>query len=118
MSGIEHKSLTDPDERVDYGAEGEAGKVSIGMTGFGVGNESVVWLSNLRPGWSWVKNIKPRVPFETCPLHHREYVIAGHIRYALPDGSAVDGVAGDHLVIEPGHLAEVVGDEDCVLLDW
>jgi hypothetical protein len=58
------------------------------------------------------------VPFSSCPLHHREYVVSGRIRYAMDDGSAVEAGAGDHLLIEPGHLAEVVGDEACVLLDW
>jgi hypothetical protein len=36
----------------------------------------------------------------------------------MADGSAVEATAGDHLLIDPGHLAEVIGDEDCVLLDW
>jgi hypothetical protein len=44
-------------------------------------NESTVWLSTLKPGWSWQRNIRPNVPFESCPLHHREYVIAGRVRY-------------------------------------
>lgn len=36
----------------------------------------------------------------------------------MADGTAVDATAGDHMLIDPGHLAEVIGDEDCVLLDW
>jgi hypothetical protein len=51
-------------------------------------------------------------------LHHREYVIAGRIRYSLPDGTSVEAGPGDHLLIDPGHLAEVIGDEECILLDW
>ena len=118
MARIERRSLSQPDERADYGAQGSAAKITIGMAGVGIGSESTVWLSTLGPGWSWLRNIKPNVLFESCPLHHREYVISGHIRYTLDDGSAVDAGPGDHLVIEPGHLAEVVGDEVCVLLDW
>jgi len=30
----------------------------------------------------------------------------------------VEAATGDHLLVDPGHLAEVVGDETCVLLDW
>ena len=118
MAGIERSSLHHPDGETDYGEQGSSAKVTVGMAGFGLGNESTVWLSKLRPGWSWQRNIKPTVPFENCPLHHREYVIAGRIRYDMEDGTVVEAVAGDHLMINPGHLATVVGDETCVLLDW
>jgi hypothetical protein len=118
MAGIECRSFDKPDQSADYGEHGKTARVTLGMAGFGIGSESTVWRSTLRPGWSWMGNIKPNVPFENCPLHHREYVISGRIRYAMPDGTAVEGGAGDHLLIDPGHLAEVIGDEDCVLLDW
>jgi hypothetical protein len=116
--GIERKNVDEPDEAVDYGEQGRSAKVFLGWDGFGIGNESAIWLSTLEPGWSWQRNIKPNVPFETCPLHHREYVISGRIRYAMSDGSSVEARAGDHLLIDPGHQAEVIGDEACVLLDW
>jgi hypothetical protein len=118
MAGIERKSLSEPDDEVDYGANGKAAKVTLGVAGYGLGSESTVWLSRLEPGWSWLRNIKPTVPFDNCPLHHREYVISGRIRYAMADGTVVEATVGDHLLIDPGHLAEVVGTETCVLLDW
>jgi hypothetical protein len=118
MMGIEQKNLAQPDETVSYGEQGSSAKVTLGFAGFGLGSESTVWLSTLRPGWSWLRNIKPGVPFESCPLHHREYVVAGRIRYIMNDGSAVEASAGDHLLINPGHLAEVIGAEDCIVLDW
>jgi hypothetical protein len=118
MGGIERKSVSQPDEGADYGAQGRSAKVTLGMTGFGLGSESTVWLSTLKPGWSWLRNIKPTVPFERCPLHHREYVISGRIRYVMDDGTSVEAGPGDHLLIDPGHLAEVIGHETCVLLDW
>lgn len=118
MSGIESKNVSQPDEVVDYDEQGRSAKVTLGFAGFGVGSESTVWLSTLEPGWSWQRNIKPSVPFESCPLHHREYVIAGRIRYVTDDGAAVEAGPGEHLLIDPGHQAEVVGDETCVVLDW
>jgi hypothetical protein len=36
----------------------------------------------------------------------------------MTNGTSVEGRAGDFLVIEPGHAGEVVGDEECVLIDW
>jgi hypothetical protein len=118
MAGIEQKSVNEPDETIDWGEQGTSVQVTLGFAGYGVGNESTVWLSTLEPGWSWQRNIKPNVPFESCPLHHREYVISGRIRYALDDGTSVEARAGDHLLIDPGHQAEVLGDDTCVLLDW
>jgi hypothetical protein len=118
MAGIEQKSISAPDETIDWGEQGTSVQVIVGVAGYGLGNESTVWLSTLNPGWSWQRNIKPNVPFESCPLHHREYVISGRIRYALDDGASVEASAGDHLLIDPGHQAEVLGDEPCVVLDW
>ena len=104
------KSLDQPEGTESYGAEGQAEAVQIG--------DSTVWRSRLKPGWSWERNAKPRTGVDYCPAFHREYVVAGRIRYRLQDGSVVDAGPGDHLVIEPGHAAEVLGDEECVLLDW
>jgi hypothetical protein len=118
MARIESKSTDRPDEAIDYGDQGRSAKVTVGIPGFGIGSESTVWLSTLLPGWSWQRNIKPNVPFESCPLHHREFVISGRIRYVTDDGVAVEATAGDHLLIDPGHQAEVLGDEACVVLDW
>lgn len=118
MTGIESKNVAQPDEVADYGEQGRSAKVTVGVAGYGLGSESTVWLSTLEPGWSWQRNIQPNVPFERCPLHHREYVIAGRIRYVMADGSTVEASAGDHLLIDPGHVAEVIGDETCVVLDW
>jgi hypothetical protein len=118
MAGIESRNLGQPDEVADYGEHGSSAKVTLGIAGFGLGSESTVWLSRLRLGWSWQRNIKPNVPFEVCPLHHREYVISGRIRYTMDDGTVVEAGPGDHLLIDPGHLAEVIGDEECVVLDW
>jgi len=118
MAGIGRKSMSEPDDSIDYGEQGKSAKVTVGFEGYGLGDVSTIWLSTLNPGWSWERNIRPNVPFKSCPLHHREYVISGRIRYVLDDGTTVEAGAGDHLLIDPGHAAEVVGDETCLLLDW
>lgn len=104
------KSLDRPEATEEYDGDGIAEAVQIGP--------SVVWRSRLKPGWSWEKNAKPRVGADFCPAWHREYVVSGRVLYRLEDGSAVEGKPGDYLVIEPGHAAEVLGDEECVLIDW
>jgi hypothetical protein len=118
MAGIEQKNFDEADEVAEYGDQGKAERITLGMAGYGLGSESTVWRSTLLPGWSWQRNIQPNVPFERCPLHHREFVVSGRIRYEMADGTAVEAGPGDHLLIEPGHQATVLGEEACVLLDW
>jgi hypothetical protein len=118
MAGIESKNIGQADQIIDWGGQGGSARVTLGFAGYGIGNESTIWISTLRPGWSWMRNIQPEVPFERCPLHHREYVISGHIRYVAEDGTVTEAGPGDHLMIDPGHVAEVVGDEPCELIDW
>ena len=108
--GVYVKSLDVPEATEEYDGDGVAEAVQIG--------DSIVWRSRLKPGWSWAKNAEPRMGVPFCPAFHREYVVSGRIIYRMEDGSAVEAKAGDYLVIEPGHAAEVIGDEECVLLDW
>lgn len=107
---VYRKSLDEPDGTEEYGDDGEAEAVQIG--------ETVVWRSRLKPGWSWIKNAKPKNGMDFCPAYHNEYVVSGQIVYRMPDGTAVEGRPGDFLIIEPGHAGEVVGEELCVLIDW
>lgn len=108
--GVYRKSLDDPEATEEYDGDGEAEAVQIG--------DSVVWRSRLKPGWSWEKNAKPRTGMDYCPGSHHEYVIAGSIVYHMKDGTSVACRAGDFAIIEPGHAGEVVGTQECVLIDW
>ena len=85
MAEIERKNFDQPDEIEDYGEQGNSHRVTLGIA-----DDSTVWRSTLLPGWSWVRNIKPNVPFDRCPLHHREYVQSGRIRYVMADGDVVE----------------------------
>ena len=107
---VYRKSLDEPDGVEEYGDDGEAQGVQIGG--------QVVWRSRLKPGWSWLKNAKPRTGVDFCPAQHSEYVVQGRIVYRMQDGTTVEGKQGDFLIIEPGHQGEVVGDEECILVDW
>lgn len=111
MPPIELKRFDEPDEVEDLGDKGRSEVVTIG----GV----TVVRSILEPGWSWLEHIQPMTGgLDSCPLHHHEYVIAGRIRYDLVEGGSVEAGPGTYLDIEPGHLAYVVGDEPCIVLDW
>lgn len=112
MASVEVKHFDQPDDVWEFGDAGRSDIIRVG----GV----MVVRSILEPGWSWLRDIKPTVEgLENCPLHHREYVAAGRIRYEMVEtGEVVEAGAGSFLDIQPGHLASVVGDETCVLVDF
>jgi quercetin dioxygenase-like cupin family protein len=108
---IKSKRFEEPDEAMKFGDKGRSEVVTL--------DDVMVVRSTLEPGWSWAEHIQPMTDgLESCPLHHREYVVAGRIRYDTVDGGSVEAGPGTYLDIEPGHLASVVGDETCVVIDW
>jgi quercetin dioxygenase-like cupin family protein len=110
MMAIIVKNLDEPDESYDFGT---AGRYDITYAG-----DSYAARSVMHPGWSWDEHVKPFAEgAESCPMTHHEYVISGRIRYLTDEGQEVEAGAGDHLLIEPGHRAWVVGDEPCVTID-
>jgi hypothetical protein len=112
MSGVQVRHFDQPDDAWEFGAAGRSDIVTV--------HDVMVVRSTLEPGWSWLRDIKPQVEgLESCPLHHHEYVVAGRIRYEMADGGdVVEAGADSYLDIPPGHLASVVGDEACVLVDF
>lgn len=107
MAGVERKGFGNPDRAIEL----KRGRISV----LDVDGEQLI-RSDLRPGWSWDDENGADAP--SCPMSHREYVVAGRIRYRMDDGSDTTGEPGDVLLIPAGHRAEVVGDEECVLIDW
>jgi hypothetical protein len=112
MAGVQVKRFDEPDDTWDFGGRGRSEIVTLG--------EVMVVRSILEPGWSWVADVQPGSGgLENCPLHHREYVVSGRVRYEVPEtGEVVEAGAGSYLDIGPGHLASVVGDEPAVLVDF
>ena len=112
MSAIDVRRFDQPDDTWEFGERGRSEIVTV--------NDVMVVRSILEPGWSWLADIKPQVKgLDSCPLHHREYVVSGRIRYEMADtGEAIEADAGSYLDIQPGHLASVVGDEPAVLIDF
>ncbi|HEX7172612.1 MAG TPA: cupin [Candidatus Limnocylindria bacterium] len=112
MAGVDVRRFDEPDDTWVFGDRGRSEIVTV--------NDVMVVRSILEPGWSWLADIKPEVEgLESCPLHHREYVVSGRIRYEMAEtGEAVEAAAGAYLDIQPGHLASVVGNEAAVLVDF
>jgi hypothetical protein len=102
MAGVEKRSFDSPDEsRTPDKTRADVVKMS-GTTAARL---------TLEPGWSWAGCIKPVVGGDSCQLSHLGVVQSGRMRITHDDGTELELGPGDTYVIEPGHHAEVVGDE-------
>ena len=107
---MEKKSINSPDEIRTF----DKGKVEL--TTFT--NGTTIGRITLEPGWSWEKCVKPIVKTTSCEAPHTQYIISGHIKVVMDDGSEEQFGPGDTAVIPSGHNAWVVGDEPVVAIDF
>jgi hypothetical protein len=68
-------------------------------------------------GFHWDTHMKPLVGTDLCQHAHVGFIAQGHVRIRYPDGCVLDFQAPQAVVIEPGHLGWVEGDQDAVLLE-
>ena len=109
MGKIETKSLDKPDETRPF-PNGAAEMVTIGST--------MIGRSRMKPGWRWSNDIKPIAGTDQCMILHKVYCISGSLMVHAEDGTELQIGAGEGYVIQPGHDAWVVGDEDYVAVDF
>jgi ethanolamine utilization protein EutQ (cupin superfamily) len=110
MAQIEIKKFDSPDEVRPFESHGQAEMVNVGGQMVGRGT--------FEPGWKWSNDVKPIAGTESCEVSHLGYVVSGRMRVHMDDGSDAEVGAGDVIAIPPGHDAEVVGDESCVMYDF
>ena len=70
------------------------------------------------PGFRWSTHMKPVSGTEYCMHAHVGFLARGHIQGEYPDGCKFEFVAPEVVVLEPGHDAWVVGDEEAVLIQF
>lgn len=92
---------------------------------FGHGHVDIVQVADsalqhavFEPGWKWSADVGPIAGTDSCQVHHVGYVVSGRMHVVMDDGSSGDAGPGDAIDIPPGHDAWVVGNDECVLLDW
>jgi hypothetical protein len=102
MAGVEKRNFDSPDET----RSPDKTQVDVVHVGGTAGARM-----RLEPGWSWAECIKPIVGTDSCQLRHVGVVRSGRMRVIHDDGTELELGRGDMYVIEPGHNAEVVGDE-------
>ena len=105
MAGVEKRDFDSPDET----RTPDKTKVDIVHLG-----GTTAARMTMEPGWTWSGCIKPVVGTDSCELKHVGVAQSGRLRITHDDGSVVEIGPGNAYVIEPGHDAEVVGDEPFV----
>ena len=110
MSTIESKSFDSPDEVRAFHAHGEAHVLQM--------DGRTVIKSTFEPGWRWTEDVKPIAGTDTCQTRHFGYMESGRMKVVMDDGTEIECGPGDLVHIEPGHDAEVLGDEPCVFVDF
>jgi hypothetical protein len=66
----------------------------------------------MQPGWRWSDCIKPIVGGDSCQARHVGVAVSGRLHVKADNGAEVEIGAGDGYVIDPGHDAWVVGDDE------
>jgi hypothetical protein len=110
MAAVELKDFDSPDEVRPFEGKGKADVVNVGGR--------VVGRGTFEPGWRWSDNVKPIAKTDSCEVSHLGYCVSGRMRVQMDDGSEGEIGPGQVVAIPPGHDAEVVGDEPCVLIDF
>jgi hypothetical protein len=107
---MEVKNFDSPDETRPFEGKGKADVVMMGGKAIGRGT--------FEPGWRWSENVKPIAGTDSCQTSHLGYVMSGRMRVMMDDGTDHEVGPGDVVAIPPGHDAETVGNEACVVLDF
>jgi uncharacterized cupin superfamily protein len=107
---VEAKSFDSPDETRPFEGKGQVEVVSV--AGHPVGR------GTFEPGWRWSNNVKPIAGTDSCQVSHLGYVLSGRMKIQMDDGSEVEVAEGQAVAIPPGHDAEVMGDQACVMIDF
>lgn len=71
-----------------------------------------------QPGWKWSECVKPTAGTESCEVAHLGYMLSGEMVVKMDDGDEPHLKAGEAVSIPPGHDAWIVGDDECVFIDF
>ena len=110
MATAESKNFSSPDETREFRGKGRAQFLTV--------NGRPVSKGTFEPGWKWSVNLKPIAQTDSCQVEHLGYVLSGRMRVVMDDGTQFEVGPDDLFSVPPGHDAEVVGDEACVLVDF
>lgn len=81
-------------------------------------NGQMVGRATFKPGWRWSECVKPLIGTELCEVEHLVYMVSGDMHLEYRDGTTQDLTSGDVAHMPAGHDAWIVGDDDCVVIDF
>ena len=111
MAGLRRMSLDAPEEvRAFEGGTGQLELVNL--------DAGPVGRATFKPGWRWSEHVKPIAGTSSCQAAHTCYFVSGRMAVVMDDGEQLEYGPGDFAIMPPGHDAWIVGDEDCVVIDW
>lgn len=105
MAGAEKRDFDSPDERRT------PDKTRVDVVHLG---DTTAARLTMEPGWRWSECVKPVAGTDSCRHRHFGIVQSGRMRIHHDDGTVLEIGPGEAYVIEPGHDAEIVGDEQFV----
>jgi quercetin dioxygenase-like cupin family protein len=111
MAGLIRMSLDAPEEVRPF--VGDSGQLELVNLAAGP-----VGRATFKPGWRWSEHVKPIAGTDSCQAAHTGYFVSGRMKVVMDDGEEVEYGPGDFAIMPPGHDAWIVGDEDCVVIDW
>ncbi|HEY1976472.1 MAG TPA: cupin domain-containing protein [Candidatus Baltobacteraceae bacterium] len=106
---LEKKSFDHADETRTFD-KGTVDVVTVGGTPIG--------LAHFQPGWKWSECVKPIAQTDSCQAEHLCYFISGWMKVVTDDGVEMEYGPADVMYLAPGHDAWIVGDEECVVVDF
>jgi len=109
MQTVEHESFGSPSEIREF-PNGHAEILNVG--------EATIGRLVLEPGWRWSTSVMPIAKTKSCEAPHYQYHVYGILKIKMDDGTEKTLNPGEAYVIQPGHDAWVVGDENVVVVDW
>ena len=104
------QNIEAPHERRPFQDHGHMDVVTLGDFTIGRGV--------FEPGWRWSNDVKPIAGTDSCQVSHLGYCVSGRMRVTMDDGAEGEVGPGHVVAIPPGHDAEVIGDEPCILIDF
>jgi class 3 adenylate cyclase len=109
MATLQVKNLDHPDEVRPIG-RGHVDLVDL--------EEVTIGRAVCLPGWRWSEDVGPIAAVESCPAHHRGYVIEGRFAVRLDDGVSAEFGPGDAFDVPPGHDSWTIGPRPCITLEY
>jgi len=109
MAGVEKRDFDSPDETRT------PDKTQVDVVHLG-GTTAARFA--MEPGWTWSSCVKPVAGTDSCQHLHVGVAQSGRLRVMHEDGTDLEIGPGEAYVIEPGHDAEVVGDEPFVSYEF